>query len=719
LEVSMRLNRKTGLGTLFLIALSCLAVFTCKATGVNSVSDPLEGGVRSVKTVRAFSVTEPVEADGVIDEAKHIITVNVPFGTAVDDMTVSFDYTGASVEPAANATGIDFTGPQTFTVTALNGSKQAYVVTVNVGSNISKEISDFKITAPLPLTVTEPAIGTIADGTIALTVPFGTELDSMTVSISHSGMEVSPDSGASVDFRTPTTFTVTAADTTTRQYTVTVTVAADPSLSVYKSTNPKVTITVSPSPDYTVTDESDAYIVAASGASSLTGKSVTVQAAVDTTANANGTVYSFKHWSDGSTAASYTFAFNPASFTELRASVVAYLSHEVIQQIVAGAQAALAACDYVIGNPAENTGAAVEISALAGELNTLLQGETQTREIPIEGEALPRQETYTVYDDEALTAKAGELQTLLAANPGLRIIVQEMVFSYTGTGSDAERIKTAKLYSAGSYEFELTGGAGGHTWTSSNMVASGGKGGHVYGKKSFPANTDVTVRVGGQGEGTATYNQATAVYKKVSAWQAAKPGGWNGGGTGGLGSGAVGAAGSGGGGATDIRTGGDDVSNRILVAAGGGGASMGNGSGMVATRGGNALPDPGATAEQISGAAGRAVYNGTFNDQTTVAPQPGISPDENGLNGRNSQPGLSMDGEGRGGGGGGKNGGGAIVENAYRWDGTTMNSSSGNIMIGSGAGGTNYIDGGFTDTVNSVVPGNQWDNGTARIRWVE
>jgi hypothetical protein len=58
-----------------------------------------------------------------------------------------------------------------------------------------------------------------------------------------------------------------------------------------------------------------------------------------------------------------------------------------------------------------------------------------------------------------------------------------------------------------------------------------------------------------------------------------------------------------------------------------------------------------------------------------------------------------------------------MVQNAYRWNGTVMG-TTGDILIGSGAGGANYIGDGFTETLNSVVPGNQWGNGTARIRWM-
>jgi hypothetical protein len=460
-------------------------------------------------------------------------------------------------------------------------------------------------------------------------------------------------------------------------------------LTVYKSNHAAISVT--PSADIAVTEADDAFTVTAADGGSLVNKSVTVRAVPSGEAAQDGTLYFFRHWSNdaAATANPYTFTFN-GTFKDLRASMMAALSHERIQQIVGAALAALNNQDYAIGNPAENTGAAVEIAALAGELNTLLIGETHVRQIALDGGGT-EDETYTVYDEDSLTGKAAELEGLLAANPGLTIIVPEMVFAYSGA------VKTAKLHTTGSYEIELTGGAGGHTWTNTNNVAPGGKGGHVFGKKSFPANTDVTVRVGGQGAGTATYNQGTAQYQKIAdGFASTHLGGWNGGGIGGAGV-SPWTAGSGGGGATDIRAGGDAVANRIFVAAGGGGAAQANAPGNYGVRGGNALGVPDAENPRDA-SEGIAVWGDYYPADN---PQPGTSATENGVDGRSST--SSDGGEGRGGGGGGKNGGGAVTSTTRR---------------GSGAGGANYIGDGFTETVNSVVSGNQWGNGTARIRWL-
>ena len=70
------------------------------------------------------------------------------------------------------------------------------------------------------------ATGVITGMDIAVTVPNGSDLSMLTPTIVHTGASVSPNSGALVDFSMgDVVFTVTAADTTTEEYTVTVTEA--------------------------------------------------------------------------------------------------------------------------------------------------------------------------------------------------------------------------------------------------------------------------------------------------------------------------------------------------------------------------------------------------------------------------------------------------------------------------------------------------------------
>lgn len=76
--------------------------------------------------------------------------------------------------------------------------------------------------------ITPAVTGTVDESTktIALTVPYGTDVAALAPTITHTGASVSPASDAAQDFTNPVTYTVTAADDSMQQYTVTVTAAA-------------------------------------------------------------------------------------------------------------------------------------------------------------------------------------------------------------------------------------------------------------------------------------------------------------------------------------------------------------------------------------------------------------------------------------------------------------------------------------------------------------
>jgi hypothetical protein len=143
------------------------------------------------------------------------IALTLPFGTDLTNRVPVIVHTGASVSPASGAAH-DFSTPATYTVTAIDGSTQDYTVTVSVAASDAKDITKFTILG---------VDGAIAGSSIALTLPFGTDLASLTPAIVHTGASVSPASGAAQDFSAPVTYTVTAADASTKSYTVTVGVA--------------------------------------------------------------------------------------------------------------------------------------------------------------------------------------------------------------------------------------------------------------------------------------------------------------------------------------------------------------------------------------------------------------------------------------------------------------------------------------------------------------
>jgi len=177
----------------------------------------------SEKAITAFSFASPA-ATGVVNESLHTIALTVPYGTNVTALVPTIAISGASVSPASGAAH-DFSSPVTYTVTAADATTQTYAVTVTVAASPAKAITAFSFASPAATGVVNESLHTIA-----LTVPYGTNVTALVPTIAITGASVSPASGAAHDFSSPVTYTVTAADATTQTYAVTVTVAAPPAI---------------------------------------------------------------------------------------------------------------------------------------------------------------------------------------------------------------------------------------------------------------------------------------------------------------------------------------------------------------------------------------------------------------------------------------------------------------------------------------------------------
>jgi hypothetical protein len=178
----------------------------------------------SAKAITAFSLNG---TPGVIYGPNIIVTV--PFGTAVNALAASFTTTGESLvvggtSQVSGTTVNDFTGPVTYVVTAADGSTASYSVLVNVAANTAKAMTGFSLAG---------TTGLINGQGISVTVPFGTAVNALAASFTTTGESVVVDgtsqvSGTTVDdFTTPVTYVVTAADSTTASYPVSVNVAAN------------------------------------------------------------------------------------------------------------------------------------------------------------------------------------------------------------------------------------------------------------------------------------------------------------------------------------------------------------------------------------------------------------------------------------------------------------------------------------------------------------
>jgi hypothetical protein len=180
------------------------------------------------KAIAAFTIAgvTATAAGGGIDEAAGTIDVTVPYGTDLASLTPVVAHTGASYAPEGAR---DFSAPVVYTVTAANNTTKPYTVTVRPAASAgSKAITAFTVAG---VTATAAAGIDEAAGTISVTVPYGTDLRSLTPAVIHTGAGYSP-AGAQ-DFTIPVAYTVTAANNTTKSYTVTVRAAAPADITAF------------------------------------------------------------------------------------------------------------------------------------------------------------------------------------------------------------------------------------------------------------------------------------------------------------------------------------------------------------------------------------------------------------------------------------------------------------------------------------------------------
>ncbi|MFI8604321.1 beta strand repeat-containing protein [Cellulophaga baltica] len=178
------------------------------------------------QTIQEYTVTLTVEGneakditDFIIDGVAGIITgtnisLTLPAVTDVTALSPTVIHTGASVNPTSGVAQ-DFTNPVEYTVTATDGTTKMYNVTVSLALALSSDndITSFSI---------DGVAGVISGTTITVTLPAGTNVSSLTPAIIHNGNTLNPDTGTAQDFTNPITYTVTADNLETQEYSVTV-----------------------------------------------------------------------------------------------------------------------------------------------------------------------------------------------------------------------------------------------------------------------------------------------------------------------------------------------------------------------------------------------------------------------------------------------------------------------------------------------------------------
>jgi hypothetical protein len=174
---------------------------------------------------------------GTIDQDAGTIIISLPPHTAVNSLAASFSAIGKSITAnngIIQETGVtlnNFTGPVIYIVTADDNSSRQYTVTATVEKATTKNISYFAF-----LTDSNPFIGSDITGIITgkdiqVVIPYGISRDNLvayfttdgeTVKIGETIQEYGVTSN---DFTNTKTYTVTAEDGTSNEYTITVSVA--------------------------------------------------------------------------------------------------------------------------------------------------------------------------------------------------------------------------------------------------------------------------------------------------------------------------------------------------------------------------------------------------------------------------------------------------------------------------------------------------------------
>jgi hypothetical protein len=185
----------------------------------------------SAKNISAFSIPS-AGATGVIDGLN--ISVTVPYETNVTALVATFNTNGAAsvkvgdIIARTQESGVtpnNFTSPVTYRVTAADSSYQDYTVTVAIAPSPAKEITAFSFPSA-------PATGVIDGTNISVTVPGGTDITALVATFSATGASVKvgettqTSEGTPNNFTEPVTYRVTAADSSYRDYIVTVTISS-------------------------------------------------------------------------------------------------------------------------------------------------------------------------------------------------------------------------------------------------------------------------------------------------------------------------------------------------------------------------------------------------------------------------------------------------------------------------------------------------------------
>ncbi|MFC1671243.1 beta strand repeat-containing protein, partial [Spirochaetota bacterium] len=192
-------------------------VYTVEALNGTTKDYTVTVPLRSYNDILTYSING---VSGVISGTN--INLTLPYGTNLSSLTAAFTHQGTSIkigstEQTSGVTQNNFSGPVVYRVTAENGSIQDYTVFVSLDAGDSKDILSYSING---------ISGVISGTNINLTLPYGTDLTSLTAAFTHQGTSIkigSTEQTSGVtqnNFTSPVVYSVTAENGSMQNYTV-------------------------------------------------------------------------------------------------------------------------------------------------------------------------------------------------------------------------------------------------------------------------------------------------------------------------------------------------------------------------------------------------------------------------------------------------------------------------------------------------------------------
>lgn len=175
----------------------------------------------SENKILQIAVKEDSNATITIDSEKNTVQIAVNKSLSLNALTLNFAISPLSKISPTSGIAQDFSNPVQYTVTAENGDKRVYNISV---SNLSDEKRILSVSYGSAL---NPVAGVVSGNNVTITLPFGINISNLSIDATLSaGATATPAFGTPQNYSSPFIYTITAANGTKTNYTVTVNLGA-------------------------------------------------------------------------------------------------------------------------------------------------------------------------------------------------------------------------------------------------------------------------------------------------------------------------------------------------------------------------------------------------------------------------------------------------------------------------------------------------------------